>query len=257
MTWRLPVLASYVARDPHVFDRGNPAGEMLIDALCIVHGFSPPSNQQETAELLYKSGILIDEISNYITLAGLFAYKGGRVHPVWQAAVDEGEVLQIPLASLVKIDRITSPTGRVFVVENPAVFSSILDEFDGEAVPPLICSYGQIKLAGLLLLDRLAEEGTDIYYSGDFDPEGLLIADKLVQRYSNRLKLWHYGIKDYRKTLSEHTLSSKRLSMLRSVKTSALQDVAKEMLLLKKSGYQELLLDELVKDIYMTYLSYI
>ena len=222
---------------------------MLIDALCIVYGFSPPSNQQETAELLYKSGILIDEISNYITLSGLLAYKDGRVHSVWKAAIDEDEVLQVPLANLVQIDRITSPTGKGFVVENPAVFSSILDEFNGEVVPPLICSYGQVKLAGLVVLDKLAREGTEIYYSGDFDPEGLLIADKLAQRYNGRLKLWHYGIKDYRKTLSEHTLSSKRLSMLGSIKTSALQDVAKEMLILKRSGYQELLLVELIKDI--------
>jgi len=249
LPWRLPVLASYVTRDPHAFDRGNPAGEMLIDALCIVHGFSSPLNQQETAELLYKSGILIDEISNYITLSGLLAYKSGRLHSVWKAAMEEGEVLQVPLANLVQINRITSPTGRVFVVENPAVFSSILDEFDGEGVPPLICSYGHIKLAGLLVLDKLAKEGTEIYYSGDFDPEGLLIADKLTKRYNGRLNLWHYGIKDYTKTLSEHTLSSKRLSMLGSIKTPALQDVAKEMLVLKRSGYQELLLDELVKDI--------
>lgn len=248
-SWRLPVLASHITRDPHAFDRGKMAGEMLINALCIVHGFSPPSNHQEMAEILYKSGILIDEISNYITLSGLMAYRNDKPNLVWKAAMEEGEVLQVPLINLVEIDRIVSPSGRVFVVENPAVFSTILDGFNGEDVPPMICSYGQIKLAGLVVLDKLAQEGTEIYYSGDFDPEGLLIADKLARRYTARLKLWHYGLDDYRRILSEQILSSKRLSMLESIKTPELQKVAGEMLLCKRAGYQELLVEELIKDI--------
>lgn len=50
---------------------------------------------------------------------------------------------------------------QVYVVENPAV----LDKFSCDTV---------------------------FWYAGDFDPEGLLIAQKLKLRYGERLNLWMY-----------------------------------------------------------------
>ena len=47
-----------------------------------------------------------------------------------------------------------------------------------------MCMNGQPRLAGLMVLDLLAKSGTEVYYSGDLDPEGILIAQKLSQYYS-------------------------------------------------------------------------
>ncbi|HZJ83293.1 MAG TPA: TIGR02679 family protein [Clostridia bacterium] len=247
--FRLPVLASLVTRDPHAFDVGTLTGDLLIDALCTLYGVSTPSNSQETAEILYKGGILVDEISNFVTISGLLAYKEGKRHPVWEAAMNEKEVLQVPLANLVDINRIMSPVGKVYIVENPAVFSAILDGFIGPNIPPMICSYGQVKLAGLVVLDKLVESGMELYYSGDFDPEGLLIAHKLGSRYGRNFHLWRYGVEEYGRVISHQKLSSKRLSILDSVSCPSFQEVKDEMRRRERAGYQELLIDKLLKDI--------
>ncbi|NLJ40812.1 MAG: DUF2399 domain-containing protein, partial [Clostridiales bacterium] len=248
-TFRLPVLASLITRDPHAFDGGTLAGNLLIDALCTIYSFPPPSNNQDVAEILYSGGILIDEISNFITIAGLRAVKGGKPHPVWDFAMAEGEMLQVPLANLVDIERITSPIDRVYVVENPAVFSALLDGCKGQEIPPLVCSYGQIKLAGLIVLDKLAREGVNIFYSGDFDPEGLLIANKLAHRYGDSFHLWRYGTEEYRGVVSEQKISLKRLSMLDLIDYPGLQGAKEEMKVLGRAGYQELLINSLLEDI--------
>ena len=46
-----------------------------------------------------------------------------------------------------------------------------------------MCMNGQPRLTGLMLLDLLEKSGTTIYYSGDLDPEGILIAQKLADYY--------------------------------------------------------------------------
>ena len=42
---------------------------------------------------------------------------------------------------------------------------------------------GQPRLSSLLLLDLFAKAKMEVWYAGDFDPEGLLIAQKLKQYY--------------------------------------------------------------------------
>ncbi|MFR3729888.1 DUF2399 domain-containing protein [Lacrimispora sp.] len=53
-----------------------------------------------------------------------------------------------------------------------------------------ICSGGQLRLSVLILLDLLIKGSVFMFYSGDFDPDGLLSAQKLVSLYKSRLKLW-------------------------------------------------------------------
>lgn len=45
----------------------------------------------------------------------------------------------------------------------------------GKAECSCMCMNGQPRLAGLMLLDLLEKSGTTIYYSGDLDPEGILL----------------------------------------------------------------------------------
>lgn len=51
----------------------------------------------------------------------------------------------------------------------------------------LVALAGPLRLACLMLLDGLVKGGAVIYYSGDFDPEGLQMAQKLIQRYPGRV----------------------------------------------------------------------
>ena len=244
---RLPVFSSQIARNPHYFDSNTEAGSMFINALCTLMGLNEVKGSEEISELYYNVGILIDEISNYVTLSGLLAYEGDTENQVFKAAYESNQVLQVPLLNLSKIERIVSPSKKVYVVENPSVFTSLIDATS--KVFPLVCTYGQPKLSSLLLLDMLYKEGTEIYYSGDFDPEGLMIADRLYKRYKDKFHFLRYGVEDYLKSLSNEVINDVRLSKLNKIESPLLFDVANEMKIIKKAGYQELIIDDIINDI--------
>ena len=51
------------------------------------------------------------------------------------------------------------------------------------------------------------------YYAGDMDPEGLLIAQRLRDRYP-LFRLWRYSFDDYLKSKSQNKCSKRRLKIL-------------------------------------------
>lgn len=59
-------------------------------------------------------------------------------------------------------------------------------------------------------MDKFTEESM-FWYAGDFDPEGLLIAQRLKLRYKKQLELWKYHVDLYEKYLSEVELSDRRI----------------------------------------------
>ena len=77
---------------------------------------------------------------------------------------------------------------EVMVMENPAVFMDVSENCNKKDFP-LVCTYCQVKLSGLILLDMFVKQGYKICYSGDVNPEGIQIADKLKSRYKENLKL--------------------------------------------------------------------
>lgn len=245
-TERLPVFASRITKDPHGFDFGTPKGNMLFQALCTLYETPSPKGSMEKAEVYYKAGILVDEISNFVTTSGLLAYKGSDKDGVWREAFESRQILQVPLINLSRIDRVESPIKTVFVVENPGVFAAILDV---HKLASMVCTFGQPKLSGLVLLDLLVSNGTNIYYSGDFDPEGLQIAESLWRRYKERFLLWHYGIEDYEKARSDNKISPRRLSILGNITCPGLQKVATAIRATGCAGYQELILGDLISSL--------
>lgn len=211
-------------------------------------GMDEVKGAEEIAELYYSAGILIDEVSNFVTLSGLIAYSDGKENRVFKAAYENREVLQVPLLNLSKVDRAISPLKKVYVVENPGVFTSLIDA--DIKFPPLVCTYGQPKLSSLIVLDMLYKEGTEIYYSGDFDPEGLQIADRLSRRYKDRFHFLRYGVEDYIKALSDEAINDVRLAKLNKIESFELYGIIREMRKIKRAGYQELILNELIEDIF-------
>lgn len=77
------------------------------------------------------------------------------------------------------------PLYQIYLLENPAVFSIFIKKYPKCAA---VCVNGQPQLSTLVLLDFLQENYT-FYYQGDFDPEGLLIAQRLKERYGEKLSL--------------------------------------------------------------------
>lgn len=83
-----------------------------------------------------------------------------------------------------------------------------------------------------------------IYYAGDFDPEGLQIADKLKDLYKDKVEFMLYDEKYYEKIISDKELDLKRIGKLKSIKDKDLKDISNYLIKYKKAAYQELLIDE-------------
>lgn len=232
---RLPLFAQRIVRDPHGFDANTLQGKLLLHALRHLYGVSETgTTAEEVNELLQSAGILRDDILNFVTCTGIRSK-----HPVWEQAVTTNTVLNVPLREVMKVKKAAPIYGEiVFVVENSGVFSALLDLFD-EQYPPLICTHGQFKLASLLLIDMLIDNGYTIYYAGDFDPEGLQMAQRLKMRNPQAVQLWLYGVSEYQLALSEVELEEERLCRLQSITIPELLPVVEEMKVVKKAGYQE------------------
>lgn len=249
-TERYPLFSQRATGNPHALDLGTMRGKLWLHLLHVLaNGEGPPPAQAEQVnELLLQYRLLRDDIQNFVTLANLLAYSGdGVLHPVWRAAVEEQMVLNVPIRELLKIDKVTAADGgsNVYVVENSGVFSALLDEVPDA---PLICTHGQFKLAGLRLMDLLQASGHTLHYSGDFDPEGLSMAVRFVERYGGSGQVWRMSLEDYEQSIPMVELGT-RNAKLDAVLESALSDIALAMRERGKMGYQEGIIHLLVGDL--------
>lgn len=249
---RLPIFAVKITKNPHAFDEKEPLNALITDAVCHILGKGKPASAEEKLLLFYEGGLIKDEISNFTTFAGFVGFKNDSRHQVWEGFRLNKEPFNANILNLNNIDRVLSPNSKVYVFENPAVFSEVTERFKSEEVA-LMCTYGQIRFASLLLMDMLIKSGTTLYYNGDFDPEGLQIADKLKKRYESNVILWKYNRKIYLKAISNEYLNSNRLNKLRSIKSAELQEVVCCLKELKRIGYQELIVEDLIADIKNNY----
>ena len=102
-----------------------------------------------------------------------------------------------------------------------------------------MCMNGQPRLSALLLLDLLAKAKTEVWYAGDFDPEGLLIAQKLKRHYSGSFHFWHMSSADYRASLSGEKITPRRLKILDGIADEELRETALAVKVAGRAGYQE------------------
>lgn len=256
---RLPVFSRKVCGDPHALDSSAPVGKLLLDALKVLADTEKSRGKsavEEENERLYAFGLLRDDVLNFVTCAGLAAASdAGKAHELsyWRQAWREGAIVNVPLRELLRCQVLygaKTDGSPVFIVENSGVFSSLVDSFVEKTgfLPPLLCTHGQFKLASWAAVERIAAAGCPIWYSGDFDPEGLVIAQKLAERYPDQVKLWRYTWADYELSLSPVILDPLRLSKLAAVYRPELLAVAEQMRQLQRAGYQEALVDKLVED---------
>ena len=92
-------------------------------------------------------------------------------------------VVQVPLAVISEWELLHCSQDEIYIVENPSVFAVLCGkEKEENTRRAYMCMNGQPRLAGLMVLELLAKSGTRVYYAGDLDLEGILIAQKLYRR---------------------------------------------------------------------------
>ena len=252
---RLPFFANRVCGNPHGLDMESETGRLFMRALAYLAGYADTGSLSMAVknELLYDQHILREDILNFATAYGLRAWTmGGEEILYWREAAIDGAPLNVPLREIVRGEKFAScrenaGAFRVFIVENAGVFSTLLDNLQAdELCVPLLCLHGQLKTASWSLLDRLAASGASLFYSGDFDPEGVLMADKILQRYPGA-QAWHFTEEEYGP--SKVVIPDSRLKKLEQVISPALAPLAGAIWQRREVFYQESLVPRLLLDL--------
>ena len=97
----------------------------------------------------------------------------------------------------------------------------------------------------MIQMDLFAKSGIRVYYAGDLDPEGILIAQKLSQYYKGEFHYWHMETADYEKCRSEEVISPKRMKILERITDERLKPVVDRIEEYGTAGYQEMLVEEM------------
>lgn len=243
----LAVFSANVTGNPHYFDEGK-TGEKLLFNYLGERNFDLKQEGLSRAEyknrIYYEAGILKDEVSNDALAYGIHGWKpDGGLHEGIEGFLENREPVKLTLQTIGRLEKVCGQSSQVYVVENPAVFSVLIREYPQRTV---ICGNGQLRLAVLILMDKFSCD-TVFWYAGDFDPEGLLIAQKLKVRYGERLKLWKYEADLYETYLSEVELSDRRMKKLEQVSVQELQEIREAMYKKRRSAYQESMMEALRK----------
>ena len=246
----LAVFAAQTAGNPHFFDDNTLAGNLLTAFLRDYFRFGYEDDLSEAenrSKVLFKAGLIKDTLSNDVIAYGIRGRcVDGSLHQGMEGFLHQKEPVKLSLLTLANLEETftNSVDRRVYIVENPAVFSILTSRFPEKA---FICSYGQIRRAVFMLLD-LFDKNTVFSYAGDFDPEGLLIAERLKKRYGDRLTFWKYEPDIYLKYMSEEKLTNQRIKKLDGVRDAALLKIAELMREEGSAAYQESMLEEYVNS---------
>ena len=248
----ISIFASYHTKNPHAFDKNTFAYYLMMHGIVYFLKVDFPKTNLEQNEILYRAGLYQDGISNYCSVARLQAFnENNQPHLGWAGFYDSYEALNVNMDNLLHIHFITC-CDRVYIVENPSVFQALLKKIKKEKIEKigLVCTNGQLNYSAYLLLDILVNSNIEIYYSGDMDPEGLLIADKIKQRYPST-KLWCYDVRQYEISKSKEQATDQRMHMLDALKDEALIRIGKCISENKnRVGYQENMIEEYHKTLY-------
>jgi uncharacterized protein (TIGR02679 family) len=241
----LAVFAAALTGNPHAFDDGTREGQFLWQ-LVRWEGTRRTGDVGESSifpalqknRLYLAVGILRDDVSNDVMLSGILAYgTSGKSHAGMTGFLAEGEMVRVPLSVIAKWRRVACPQNEIYIVENPSVYAMLCGKWGSKRA--CMCMNGQPRLSAVLMLDLLAASGIKVYYGGDFDPEGLLIAWKVKRYYKGDFAYWHMSVEDYEKSRSQEKISLKRMKMLERIDDDELQETVETVRRAGVAGYQE------------------
>ncbi len=252
---RRPVFAARLTGNPHGLDRGTWLGRLLYSGILYILGNSPEEQitsiryrAEEVRAVFRLAGLEEDDLSSNVIIAGLRAKPEDPRAGLFENALMSRSPLILPLRFL---EQKTAwfPFEAVYVVENPPVFSAILDTWDRRrGCPPLICTSGQPSVAALWLLDELVAGGTKVYYSGDFDGKGLEIGIGLWKRYRNAFVPWLFDARTYEHAAAGTRLSDEQRKRIGSLEVPWDSGLPKAILRRGYVVYQEVLVEEMTDN---------
>jgi uncharacterized protein (TIGR02679 family) len=194
---RLAELAAATTGNSHSLDKGFPLSALVIRysrQLTEAAEWKTAAGRRDAWESL---GVLCDEVSGPVLVLNLRADNESLTGRALNLHADAGEPYRISVRQLRRQPPTFHPhtTGPIiFVCENPTVVDVAANKL-GRACRPLVCLDGQPKTGGRMLLDHLTKAGCELRYHGDFDWDGVRIANTITQVHG--ATSWQFGASDY------------------------------------------------------------
>lgn len=285
-TIRLPVLAAMASGDSHALDWKQPAGRLLFYALrerqsddhvpVDMDNFETDGNETITS-LASSYGLSSDKTvpSEVDTLAMREIYRS--------AGISDDDLSSLVYVYIPQPDKLPEPNvwtlrqveamkefpgcSALYIVENPSVFSTLLDITEqwlqkeagsgsllSSAPPALLCTSGPASAAALRWIQRSlghSGETCPIYYSGDFDVQGLTMGITLAHRFPDHFVPWRFDTTLYRSIIANHpgpSFEPAALSNLNKLYIPWDEQLASEMTSYKVKLFQESFVSLLAQD---------
>jgi uncharacterized protein (TIGR02679 family) len=248
----ISIFANEITNNPHYFDKGV-ANTLVFQSICYFLSYQKNNYTLVEKNTIWAEAGLIREVDvNYCMVYNLHATnKEKEVHLGLQYFTNMQEAINLHVENMQGIERFYE-TEKIVVIENPSVFRYLVSKVKEKKITRygFICTNGELNYAGYLLLDIVYASAIPMLYCGDFDPEGILIADKLKRRYGNGLTLWHYQKEDYLFTEPTKGIPNYRLEKMKHCLSDETKTIKELLLEYKKAGYQEALISLYEKDVY-------
>lgn len=244
----IAVFASRISGNPHFLDKGSESANLFVSFLTYIYQIEQIKSAQDWYALMEKASLSKDEIAGSVAIYNVHLNRVDGFHKGSEACYAYEQPFMASYANIMDINAITTDENKVYVVENEMVFSYLVKEMKNKHIA-IICTSGQLSSTAQKIISLLAESNNQIYYSGDCDPEGLMICDKLFQKYPKQLHVWRMQPSDYQNSISQETISENRLKQLDHLENVVLKQTALQMREVKKSGYQENILEYFLDDL--------
>lgn len=235
----IAIFASKISGNPHFLDRNSGDGSTLfVSILAYIFEEDYPADSKSWYELLEKANLIKDEIAGSLAIYNVQLLKDNTAHQGAYWCYKYKQPFMLAYCNLNDIDKATTDNNIVYVVENEMVFTTLQKEIKDRNIA-LICTSGQPSLTAQKLIELLVKGNNRIFYSGDIDPEGLGICDRLWKKYPNNITPWLMDKNDYLASISNEKVSNQRLSLLDRIENPILKETSILLKENKKAAYQE------------------
>ena len=221
----LPVYAALTGNS-HYLDFDSPT--LFYQVLSVILNKSYENTINGKKNLLKMINVYMDPTSNYVITYNL------KINGTFDIFYKLYGCLNMNLENISPINIINGINNQIYIFENPSVLNYL--KANNVMASIIVCN-GIPNLAMYSILDKISPD-CKIYYHGDYDPEGLLIADKL-KKYCDRLRFIGYNENSYLHSKPNKKISASSIHKLNLVTSRELQEVKKCIEEKKMAGYEE------------------
>jgi len=203
---QLTTFAAKFLDSPYKLDIDGEYGSLFLSGLAYYFGTPVPSGAESAVGLYLKAGLLTNGALCQVTVQNIDGYTSEGMQDQVCAIYNRlGQAHVLTLENIAQFSRAKSIGGKVFIIENPFVFSAVRERLH-DVKCTMISPMGNSNPAFIKLLKLLRASGDQLYYAGNLDYKGLIQADNLYLMFGKNLIPWRYSKADYELALSKNIL---------------------------------------------------